>query len=266
MKIVTVVQARCGSTRLPNKILLPILGEPLLLRMLERVSAAALVNHIVVATTDDPADDKIEALCHEWGYPVYRGSSSDLLDRHYQVGRKFDADVVVKIPSDCPLIDPKVIDRIYKFFIHHYPKYDYVSNLHPATYPDGNDVELMTMRSLTTAWEEAVRPLEREHTTPYIWENPDKFQIANLSWESGLNYSMSHRWTIDYHEDYLFIKAVFEHLYQNNNRFGLDDILELLASAPEIGALNAHYAGVNWYRHHLDELKTVSPDETKSSN
>ncbi|MEM7799654.1 MAG: glycosyltransferase family protein [Chloroflexota bacterium] len=263
MKIVTVVQARKGSSRLPNKVLLPLVGEPLLLRMLERVSAASEVQEVVVATTDDSSDDEIESLCKAWGYPVYRGSSSDLLDRHYRVGERYQADAVVKIPSDCPLIDPNIIDRVYKFFIHQVPQYDYVGNLHPATYPDGNDVELMTMAALGRAWTEAMRPLEREHTTPYIWENPDLFKIGNVTWESGLNYSMSHRWTIDYEADYLFIKTVYEHLFPRNKTFGLVDILTLLANQPDIADINAKYAGVNWYRHHLDELKTVSVDETR---
>lgn len=262
-KIVTVVQARTGSTRLPGKVLLDILGQPLLLRMLERVQAASLAGTVVVATTTEPSDDPIEMLCRQNNLNCYRGSVNDLLDRHYKTGLLFGADAVAKIPSDCPLIDPAVIDRVFQFFLEN--NYDYAGNLHPATYPDGNDVEIMTMTALKKAWSEAGRPLEREHTTPYLWENPQLFSIGNIAWETGLDYSMSHRWTIDYPEDFSFIRTVYEHLHPKNPRFSLQDILDLTDTHPEIFALNSRYAGVNWYRNHLDELKTVTAEQTRQS-
>lgn len=260
-RIVTVIQARTGSSRLPGKVLLDLVGQPLLLRMVERVSAARLAGTVVVATTLESSDDPIEALCLQHGLRCYRGSTDDLLDRHYQAGRLWRADAVAKIPSDCPLIDPLVIDRVFDFFLNN--DYDYVSNLHPATYPDGNDVEVMTMRALETAWREAKRPLEREHTTPFLWENPERFRLGNVCWETGLDYSMTHRWTIDYPEDYAFIRAVYEELYPQNPRFGLQDVLNLTERRPDIFALNSRYAGVNWYRHHLHELKTITADQTR---
>jgi spore coat polysaccharide biosynthesis protein SpsF len=196
--------------------------------------------------------------------PVFRGHSTDLLDRHIQAARAYRADLVVKIPSDCPLIDPRVVDRVISFAEEHNDDYDYVSNLHPATYPDGNDVEVVSMQALETTWKEATRPFEREHTTPFLWEHPERFSIANLTWETGQDLSMSHRWTIDYIEDYRFIKAVYDELSPGGNTiFSLTDILELLARRPDIHAMNARYAGVNWYRHHLAELRTISPDHTR---
>jgi spore coat polysaccharide biosynthesis protein SpsF len=268
--IITVIQARTGSTRLPNKVMRPLAGAPLLARMVDRVRAAALAGTVVVATTIEPADDPIEALCRAEGFLCYRGDAADLLDRHYRAalwaapaGAAAGEMAVVKIPSDCPLIDPRIIDQVIGFYLDHPGEYDYVSNLHPATYPDGNDVEVMTLAALETAWREARRPLEREHTTPYFWENPDRFRIGNVVWESGLDYAMSHRWTIDYEEDYRFIRAVYEGLYAADPLFGLDDILAFLDAHPEVSAVNAHYAGVNWYRHHLDELRTVSAAQTR---
>lgn len=261
--IVTVIQARTGSTRLPNKVLRPLAGKPLLTRMVERVLAAELAGTVVVATTTDTADNPIVTLCHAEGIPCYRGDAADLLDRHYRAGEFYDAAAVIKIPSDCPLIDPRIIDRVITHFLAHPDEFDYVSNLHPPSYPDGNDVEIMTMTALETAWREATRPLEREHTTPYLWENPDRFRIGSVYWESGLDYSMSHRWTIDYEEDYRFIATVYDALYPLDRLFSLDDILDYLALHPETEAINSRYAGVNWYRHHLDELRTVSPHQTR---
>jgi len=261
--VVTVIQARAASSRLPGKVLRPLCGKPLLARMVERVKMATLVGTVVVATTTDADDDPIEALCHEEGYFCFRGHPTDLLDRHYRVGWQFDADIVVKIPSDCPLIDPRLIDRVLAAFLDAPERYDYLSNLHPATYPDGNDVEVMTMSALETAWIQASRTLEREHTTPYFWENPDRFRLGNVTWETGLDYSMSHRWTIDYEADYHFIYNVYAALYPQNPHFCLNDILQLLACQPHLAAINQHLAGVNWYRHHLDELKTVNATMTR---
>jgi spore coat polysaccharide biosynthesis protein SpsF len=262
-RIVTVIQARKGSSRLPGKVMLPLAGEPLLVRMVQRVTAAKLAGKVVVATTQEEKDDEIETLCKDYGFECFRGHSTDLLDRHYQAGKMYGAGAVVKIPSDCPLIDPAVIDRVIQYYLDHQTELDFVSNLHPATYPDGNDVEVMSWGTIEKAWQEAKKDFEREHTTPYIWENPDKFRIANLAWETGLDYSMSHRLTIDYPEDYEFIRRVYNELYERNPVFSLEDILGLLQQKPEIYEINSKFAGVNWYRNHLDELKTIRNDQTK---
>jgi spore coat polysaccharide biosynthesis protein SpsF len=263
LNIITVIQSRMGSTRLPGKVMMPLAGKPLLYRMHERVAASELSGNIIIATTKEETDVPIIELCEENNLNYYRGHSTDLLERHYKAAKIFNADVVVKIPSDCPLIDPKLIDKVIKYCIENFPKYDFVSNLHPATYPDGNDVEVMTMKAIEDAWQNAKLPLEREHTTPFLWENPDKFRIGNVIWETGLDFSMTHRFTIDYKEDYDFIKTVYDELYSENNMFKLDDILNLLDDNPEIKRINEKYAGVNWYRNHLNELKTIDPGQTK---
>ena len=263
--MLTLIQARRGSSRLPDKVSLDLGGRPLLVRQVERVRRARLAGRVAVITTTEPSDDELVALCQHYGIEVFRGSALDLLDRHYQAARHFgETGGVVKIPSDCPLIDPAIIDKVLGVYNETAGQYDFVSNLHPATYPDGNDVEIMTFPALETAWRAAVRPLEREHTTPFFWENPDRFRLANVAWETGLNYSMSHRFTIDYPADYEFIKAVYDALHPTNPNFGLADILDLLKHRPDIYALNADLAGVNWYRNHLDELKTVEASQTKA--
>lgn len=261
--LVTVIQARTGSSRLPGKVLMPLAGKPLLVRMVERVLRANLAGTVVIATTNESTDDPIEAICNEYGWNVYRGHPTDLLDRHYQAAKLFQADAVVKIPSDCPLIDPQIIDKVLNVFLESYPAYDFVSNLHPPTYPDGNDVEVMKFSVLETAWKEAMLPMEREHTTPFIWERPERFTLNNVAWEKGLNYSMSYRWTIDYPEDFTFISRVYDELYPINPNFGINDILDLLNKKSEIFEINSKFAGVNWYRNHLDELKTVDASMTK---
>jgi spore coat polysaccharide biosynthesis protein SpsF len=242
---------------------MPLQGRPLFLRQVQRVLAARFRGRVVIATTTDASDDPIEAICREEGLHCFRGHPRDLLDRHYQAALRYPADAVIKIPSDCPLIDPAVIDRVISFYLEHGSDYDFVSNLHPATWPDGNDVEIIRFAVLEEAWREADRPMEREHTTPFIWERPERFRIGNVVMEGGRDYSMTHRFTIDYPEDYAFIRAVFDELYPSDPFFGTNDILALLGRRPDIYALNARFAGVNWYRHHLDELKTVSAGQTK---
>jgi spore coat polysaccharide biosynthesis protein SpsF len=261
--IVTVIQTRRGSSRLPDKVLMCLAGKPLFVRQAERVLASALCGTVVIATTTDTNDDLIEYICRKENLKCYRGHATDLIDRHYKAALQYNADVVVKIPSDCPLISPEIIDRVIGYYLETGNAFDYVSNLHPATYPDGNDVEVMTMEALENAWLNAHRPFEREHTTPFFWEQPDKFRIGNVVMEGGEDLSMVHRWTIDYKEDFLFIKKVFTELYAGEPPFSYKDILELLKKREDIYQVNSSLAGVNWYRHHLDELKTVSPLQTK---
>ena len=243
--------------------MLPLAGKPLLFRMYERVLAANVNKEVVIATTNEKEDDEVERLCNDYGMKHFRGHETDLLDRHYRAALNFGATYVAKIPSDCPLICPKVIDRVSKYFFDNEDKFDFVSNLHPATYPDGHDVEIMPLNILENAWKNASKDFEREHTTPYIWEHPERFRIGNVEWETGLDFSMTHRMTIDYPEDYKFIKAVYDKLYSGEKMFTLCDIMLMLDRHPELLALNSKYAGVNWYRNHIDELETIQPAQTR---
>jgi spore coat polysaccharide biosynthesis protein SpsF len=265
VKTVVVVQARMGSTRLPGKVMMPLAGAPLLARMLERLQAASTPSELVVATTGDTADDVIVDLCRASGTRVFRGHPTDLLERHYEAAREAGADVVVKIPSDCPLVDPAIIDRVIGTFLASPSEHDFVSNLHPATWPDGNDVEVMPMELLALAHAEAKRPHEREHTTPFLWDQPHRFRIGNVAWETGRDLSATHRFTIDYPEDYTLIRTIYEALYRPDRPvFSLREILSFLEAHPDILRINERYNGVIWYRHHLDELRTVSPGNIRS--
>ncbi len=265
MKTLVVIQARTGSSRLPGKVLMPLAGAPLLERMVERVRTASTPSDLVVATTTESADDAIVDLCRRTGTPFFRGHPTDLLERHHGAASAAGADAVVKIPSDCPLIDPAVIDRVIGTFLAMPDARDFVSNLHPATWPDGNDVEIFTMDALELAHREARRPHEREHTTPFLWDHPERFRVENVVWETGRDLSTTHRFTIDYPEDYSLIGAVYEALWTAARPvFPLAEILSFLETHPEVHRINERYNGVNWYRHHLDELHTISKSMTRS--
>lgn len=264
MKIVVVIQARTGSTRLPGKVLLPLAGDALLVRMTERVLAASTPSEVVLATTVDASDDPVAEIARRLGVRCVRGPVDDLLHRHLMAGRQAQADLICKIPSDCPLIDPETIDFVIRHMTAKPGEFDFVSNLHPPTWPDGFDVEIMPMEVLETAGREATAVHQREHTTPFIWDQPERFRVCNVRWATGLDYSGSHRLTIDYPEDYDVISRVYDALYAPDSRpFGLDDILAFFGAHPEVLAWNAQYRGVNWYRHHLDELRTVGPESTR---
>jgi len=236
--IVTVIQARTGSSRLPGKVLLPLGGATVLERMLERVTRARRTGVVIVATTTARQDNQIEAAAHRAGVPCFRGHPEDLLDRHFQVARRLGAAHVVKIPSDCPLIDPAIIDRVIGAYMDDLGTYDYVSNLHPPTYPDGNDVEIMSFDALAIAWRAAGQSSEREHTTPFLWNRPGAFRVKNVCWESGKDLSQTHRVVLDYAEDYDVIRNVFDALYPDNPLFSLDEIVAYLDANPHIRGLN----------------------------
>ncbi len=259
MKTLVVVQARMGSRRLPGKVLLPLAGRPLLERMLQRLLAARFPFQLCVATSVLAEDEPIRQLCRRIAVPVISGHPTDLLERHLAAGRAFGADVVAKIPSDCPLIDPAVVDRVLGHFAVLSRDVDFVTNLHPPSWPDGNDVEVMPMRVLELAGTEAKLQFEREHTTPFIWERPTRFRISNVTWGAGRDLSKTHRFTIDYPEDHAFIARVYEELCTTARPiFNLPDILALLAREPALMRINARWSGKSWHLGELGQLQNVS--------
>jgi spore coat polysaccharide biosynthesis protein SpsF len=258
LKLVVVVQARMGSSRLPGKVLLPLAGRPLLERMLQRLLAARFPFQLCVATTIAAEDDPIRRLCQRLAIPVFSGHPTDLLDRHLAAARALGADTIAKIPSDCPLIDPLVVDRVLSHYAARAGHVDFVTNLHPPSWPDGNDVEVMPVSVLAVAHAEAQRGFEREHTTPFIWERPERFRISNVTWSAGRNLSKSHRFTVDYPEDYALVSRIYEELCTPERPlFHLPDVLALLTRSPELLRINARWSGQSWHLAELEQLKSV---------
>lgn len=261
-----VIQARMGSSRLPGKVLLPLAGAPLLARMVERVREVTTPVEIIVATTTLAADEPIVRLCAALGVRCYRGHPTDLLSRHVEAARIVNASVVAKIPSDCPAIDPTVIDLVFERFLTASGSLDYVSNLHPPSWPDGMDVEVMSADALARADREATRPHEREHTTPYLWDQPELFRVANVL-RDGPDLSRKLRLTIDYAEDHALLSRVFDELHiPGGPAFPIDAVVALADDCPELFRLNACHAGVSWYRHHAHELRTIRPDDVRNAS
>jgi spore coat polysaccharide biosynthesis protein SpsF len=226
--------------------------------MLARVRASHLAGTIVVATTTNPEDDEIEPIALRQRVHCYRGHPTDLLDRHYRAALAHRATHVVKIPSDCPLIDPAVIDAVLAAYLARRPRLDFASNLHPATHPDGNDVEIMCFDALEAAWREAGRAFEREHTTPFIWNRPERFRLANVAWGARRDCALSHRVVLDYPADYDVICAVHAALSGSDPLFSVDDVVRYLDAHPAVMERNASHRGVSWYRDHIDELPALA--------
>ena len=237
MKVVAIIQARMGSTRLPGKIMKNILSKPVILWDLDRISPSKLIDEIVVAIPYGEENDVIVDTINEYNDKIIttRGSENDVLDRYYQAAVQTNADVVVRITSDCPLIDPVVIDNVIEQFLDN--DCDYCSNSLIRTYPRGLDTEVFSFKVLEEAWNEATKDYEREHVTPYIIENPDKFKLLNVANDVDLSHL---RWTLDTKEDFEFIDAIYKNIFPSNEMFLMRDILSLLDVKPELININQH--------------------------
>jgi spore coat polysaccharide biosynthesis protein SpsF len=234
--ILAIVQARTSSSRLPGKVMLPVHGEPMLLRQMERVRRSAMLDAITIATSDRSDDDAVADLAAQAGVGLFRGSLDDVLDRYYRAAEDYRPDHVVRITGDCPLIDWTVVDGCIRFTLD--GGYDYASNTLRPTWPDGLDVEVMTFDALRTSWKEGEGIVEREHVTQFIHRRPERFRLG--SYENALDLS-GLRWTVDEPEDLAFVRQVYDALYPANAAFTSGDVLDLLERRPEISLLNMRF-------------------------
>lgn len=237
MKVSAIIQARMGSTRLPGKVLKKILGKTLLEYQIERVKRAKTIDEIIIATTTKENDDPIVLLCQQLSIPFYRGSEEDVLSRYYEAATEFGTDVIVRLTSDCPIIDPNVIDKVVGHYLENSNQYDYVSNTLTRTYPRGLDTEVISYEVLKRTHEETKELKYREHVTAYIYQHPDQFRLCNVSNEKD---ESKHRWTVDTEEDFLLIKKILEELYPITPLFTLEDVIQVLQEKPEWVKINAH--------------------------
>lgn len=240
--ILGVIQARMSSRRLPGKVLMPLLGVPMLARQVERVRRASNLDDLVVATSCDSEDDSIAELCAGLDIDCHRGSLDDVLGRFYGAAQTAAADHVVRLTGDCPLIDPEVMDAVIA--LHLEGGFDYTSNAHPPTYPDGLDVEVMRFACLEQAWRQADLPSEREHVTPYLYDR-GLFRLGNLSHTSDLS---ELRWTVDEVEDLIFVEAIYGALQARTPEFGLAEVLAILHRRPELNDINRNFQRDEGYR------------------
>ena len=225
------------STRLPDKVLKDIAGQPMLVHVFARARRAATLSETVIATSEEPADDPIAALCAARGYPYARGSHQDVLDRYYQAARRLHADIIVRLTADCPLIDPDVIDHVVRAFRE--AKADFAANRLPPplgrTYPIGLDVEVCTFDALDRAWREADQPYHREHVMPYLYEVEGRVRVLMVNHDPDYGHL---RWTVDTPKDLEAVRRIFAHFAPATD-FTWKEVLELYARDPSLAAINA---------------------------
>jgi len=228
-----IIQARLGSTRLPGKAMKELCGKPLLYYSVKRCSLSKYADKVIVATTTNRNDDKIVRWCEKNNVPYYRGSEEDVLDRYYETSKKFEVDTIVRVTSDCPFIDSEIIDMLV-LISRNFNYDDVVNRWKKRTWPHGLDIEVIKFRALEIAWKKATEKEEREHVTPYILKNPEKFSIFELPYKKDLS---KIRLTVDYPEDFEFARVLIEKF--EAHKMNWKELVRLLEEHPEIVAINA---------------------------
>jgi len=247
-KILGIIQARMGSTRLPGKMMKIIEGKPLIWHVVSRVKEANTINQIVIATTEKKDDKILLKKAEEYGIEGFVGSENDVLDRFFKAAKKYNGDIIVRLTGDCPLLDPRVIDKVIKIYLDN--GYDYVSNVLKPTYPDGLDVEVFSFNTLEKVWKEAELTSDREHVTTYIRNTrPDKFKTKNVENDKDLS---NLRWTVDQEKDLKFVRKIYSNLSDKKFPFYMEDILKLLNKNPELKKINT---GIQRDEGYLKSLK-----------
>ena len=233
MIIGAIIQARMTSTRLPGKVLLDLEGKPVLWHVVNRIKQAKKVDEVIIATTTDKADDPIVEFCKENKISYFRGSMDNVLQRYCKAAQKYKLDIIIRITSDCPVIDPLLIDEAINIFLS--KKADYVSNKVQNTFPPGLDVEVFRLKDLLAIDKVAKEKYEREHVTPYFYTHPKKYKLIPIKFKKDIS---NLRLTLDTREDYKLMSEIYAQLYHKNNLFLNGDILKLFEKMPELQTIN----------------------------
>jgi spore coat polysaccharide biosynthesis protein SpsF len=227
MKTVIIVQARMTSTRLPGKVLKTVLDKPLLEYQMERLKRISIVDEIVIATTTNDTDQPIVDFCERLLVSYFRGSEEDVLARYHGAAEKYNADIIVRITSDCPVIDPVVCEEAITYFFKKQSQYDYVRL---EQYPRGLDAEVFSFKVLDECFREAIDKPDREHVTPFIYRHPERYRVKHMTCDEDYSH---HRWTVDTPEDFELVKRIIEKLYPIKKMFDYVDILDVLNKNPD---------------------------------
>ncbi len=228
-----IIQARMGSTRFPEKVIKQIQGKTVLDHVIERVKRIKGVDKVILAVPADSINDVLEDIGKKQGIDIFRGSENNVLDRTYQAAKLYNIDHIVRITSDCPLLDHAVVEKVIKYYFDN--NYDYASNVHPPTFPDGYDVEVFSFKALEKNWQQASTPEEKEHVWPYFYKIPNMFKTGNF--KNDKDYSHI-RLTLDEEKDFVLINEVFKELYNTTPYFGLEQVIDLFNKKPELIKIN----------------------------
>jgi len=239
LKIIGIIQARMHSQRLLGKVMLNLIGKPLIWHIYNRLRSCKYLDEVVISTGEYSTNKEIIDYAQMSNIPYYSGSEKDLIDRLYQTAIKFQASAIVRVTADCPLVDPIIVDKLVQTYLND-QEYDIVTNCKVRTFPHGLDVELYSNRSLEKMWKEIKQPEIREWFPFFVEKNPSLFKVFNI----GSDRNLSHmRWTVDYPEDFELIKIIYQSLFKQNKIFTTKDVLDLLEKNPKLVEINSKYAG-----------------------
>lgn len=243
IKVAAIIQARRGSTRLPDKVFLELSNKPLLEHVVFRLKKSNFLDEVIIATTNLSKDNLIEIWAYSNKINVFRGSENNVLERYYEAAKKFNVDVIVRITADDPFKDYRLVDEAVSILIEN--KLDFVCNNNPVSFPEGLDVEVLTFNALEVSYNNAVSDFDKEHVTQYIHKNKGKFNIANIQNDKDLSF---YRWTLDTIEDYKFAQKIYSELYKEGEVFLREEIFDLLERSPSIMELNNKVNRSDLYR------------------
>ena len=251
--ILIISQARYASTRLPGKVLLTIRNKPLLWYLLKRLELVKTPNLIIIATSTSDSNKPLMDYLRELKINYYAGDEIDVLDRFYQTAKHYNGEIIVRITADCPLMDSTLIDRGLEIFLKN--NFDYLSNVHPPTFPDGYDIEIFTFKALETSWKNAKLNSEREHVTPFIYNNPKIFSIENFQNDKDIS---NIRLTVDTKKDFILISKIIENFHDRWTKFDLKDVITFINQNPHLLKINAQYERNEGYFKSLKEDKIIN--------
>ena len=257
-KITCIIQARTESSRLPGKILLNLGKKTILQYLIERLKKSKNIDSLILATTKKKKDNIICKIAKKQKIQVFRGDEKNVLKRYYLCAKKSHSSTIIRVTADCPLIDIKYIDELIKVFNNN--QYDYLTNLYLNYLPDGFHCEVLSFETLKNTYKSAKSSFDKEHVTSYIWKNPKKFKIFYFKGKKLKNISKKIRLTLDYFEDYLLIKKIYENLYSKNKYFSLREILVFLKKNQKLLKINEKYHRLQWIKYHSKrkEYQTIN--------
>jgi len=251
-KLVAIIQARMGSSRLPGKVIKPLQGKPMLWHIINRLKSVGTIDEVIIATSDLTIDDQVASKAFCYKIPCFRGSEVNVLNRFFNAAKKHHGKHLIRITGDCPLIDPTTIEKLINFYNSNSFEYCSVAcgagvagKVVNKRYPDGLDAEIFSFNVLNIAENEAISKLHLEHVTPFIWQQPDRFNLGLLFPEKE-DYSQ-YRWTVDKEKDFEFIEWIYDKLYPQNNLFSMKDVIKLLSENPDRANINMHLLGKEGY-------------------
>jgi len=234
--ILAILQARMSSSRLPGKVMSPVLGRPMIERQIERLRRSKRIDQLIVATSTHQEDNVLETLCKRIGIFCFRGNLKNVLGRFYQAAKPFKPEHIIRLTGDCPLVDPALIDELVDFYLER--RCDYASNCQEPSLPDGLDAEIFSFSVLEETWREAILPSHQEHVTSFILAHPERYRIGHYKYHRDLS---NLRWTVDELEDLEFVRRVYEKLYPANPEFKTEDVVALLDREPDLLEINKHF-------------------------